>query len=467
MNLLGSGTSQIAAKLKLFWQQHSRLSLGLLGSLALCLVLIGVFSRSTPDEVLTVVDAPLPIALQTPEPDKINVNTNATAEAKPAVAAKPVEPENKLTEVAVKIRRGESLSHVFRRLGLNHGELLEIVASHPHNRQLTKLRTGESIRITYDSDQKVHELFYQPSLTKVLQITRNGDSFDTELTTIPLESRQAFVHGKIRQSLFSAGKTSKVPGHLLHQLVSLFQWDIDFGRDIHNGDSFSILYEEKYLEGRKVSTGNILAAEFVNQGKAYRAVRYIDQHGNTEYYTPEGRNLKKRFIRTPVKFARISSKFSLGRWHPILHHMRKHNGVDYAAPTGTPIKATANGRIVFKGRKGGYGNAIVIDHGDKYSTLYGHMSAFAKNFHVGSRIRQGEVIGYVGMSGLATGPHLHYEFLVNGVHRDPLSSKLPTGEPIPASQLRKFRANSRLYLAHLQSHKQIALGKTHHRENKA
>ena len=302
-------TTQIATRLKLLWQKHSRLSLGLVGSLALCLVLMGIFSRTSPEEtVATVTETPLTIAHQqaeqSPTADNITV---ATANPEPTIASKPAEPENKLTKVAVKIKRGESLSHVFLRLGLNHGELLEIVAAHPHNRQLTKLRTGESIRITYDSDQKVHELFYQPSLTKVLQITRNGDSFDTEFTTVPLESRQAFAHGTIRQSLFSAGKSNKVPGHLLHQLVGLFQWDVDFGRDIHNGDSFSILYEEKYLDGHKVSTGNILAAEFVNQGKAYRAVRYTDAHGNTEYYTPEGRNLKKRFTRTPVKFTRISS----------------------------------------------------------------------------------------------------------------------------------------------------------------
>lgn len=466
MNPRPGSTTQIATRLKLLWQKHSRLSLGLLGSLALFLVLMGIFSRTSSEEtVATVTETPLTIehqqAEQSPTADNITVTT---ANPQPTI---PAEPENKLTKVAVKIKRGESLSHVFRRLGLNHGELLEIVAAHPHNRQLTKLHTGESIRITYDKDQKVHELFYQPSLTKVLQITRNGDSFDTEFTTVPLESRQAFAHGTIRQSLFSAGKSNNVPSHLLHQLVGLFQWDVDFGRDIHNGDSFSILYEEKYLDGRKVSTGNILAAEFVNHGKAYRAVRYVDSHGNIEYYTPEGRNLKKRFTRTPVKFTRISSKFSIGRWHPILHRMRKHKGVDYAAPTGTPIKATANGRIVFKGRKGGYGNCVTIDHGDKYSTLYGHMSAFAKNFHVGSRVRQGEVIGYVGMTGLASGPHLHYEFLVNGEHRDPLSSKLPTGEPIPASQLRKFRANSRLYLAHLQTHKKVELAKANHRDNKA
>ncbi|MDQ2994003.1 MAG: M23 family metallopeptidase, partial [Pseudomonadota bacterium] len=241
-------------------------------------------------------------------------------------------------------------------------------------------------------------------------------------------------------------------------------------RDIHNGDSFSILFEEKFLDGQRVSTGNILAAEFINNGKAYRAVRYTDQHGVSDYYTPDGRNLKKRFTRTPVKFTRISSKFTMGRWHPVLHRMRKHQGVDYAAPTGTPVKATANGHITFKGRKGGYGNALVIDHGDHYSTLYGHLSAYSKAAKTGTRIRQGDIIGYVGMSGLATGPHLHYEFLVNGVHRDPLSVKLPIGEPIPPSQLKKFRASSRQFLAHMQTHKQVELAKANHHthdENKA
>ncbi len=233
------------------------------------------------------------------------------------------------------------------------------------------------------------------------------------------------------------------------ELAAIFGWDVDFALDIRAGDSFTVVYEELYLNGEKLRDGDILAAEFNNRGKRYRAIRYQDPRGRTEYYSPDGKNMRKAFLRTPVAFTRISSRFSLGRKHPILHHIRAHKGVDYAAPRGTPIKATGDGKIVFRGRKGGYGNTIIIQHGGRYSTLYAHMSRFARSLRTGRRVRQGQVIGYVGSTGLATGPHLHYEFRINGAHHNPLTVRLPDASPLPRKYRRNFKASTAPYLAQL------------------
>jgi murein DD-endopeptidase MepM/ murein hydrolase activator NlpD len=238
------------------------------------------------------------------------------------------------------------------------------------------------------------------------------------------------------------------------ELAGIFGWDIDFALDIREGDQFAVLYEGLYLDGERIGTGNILAAEFTNQGKLYRAVRYTDARGHTDYYAPDGHSMRKTFLRTPVSFTRISSRFNSGRKHPILNRIRAHKGVDYAAATGTPVKATGNGKIVLRGKKGGYGNTVVIQHGSSYSTLYAHLNNFARGKTVGSRVQQGEIIGYVGSTGLATGPHLHYEFRVNGVHRNPLTVKLPDAAPLP----KKFREDFKLATENLIA--QLELAKT-------
>jgi murein DD-endopeptidase MepM/ murein hydrolase activator NlpD len=233
------------------------------------------------------------------------------------------------------------------------------------------------------------------------------------------------------------------------ELAGIFGWDIDFALDIRKGDQFTVLYEELYLDGERIGNGDILAAEFINQGRRYQAVRYTDAGGKTDFYSLDGKSMRKAFLRTPVEFSRISSGFSLGRKHPILNKIRAHKGVDYAAATGTPIKATSNGKIVHRGKKGGYGNTIIIQHGTKYSTLYAHMSKFRGGLKTGSHVKQGQVIGYIGSSGLATGPHLHYEFRVDGVHRDPLKVKLPGSEPLDSKYLADFSRKAESLLAQL------------------
>ncbi len=272
-----------------------------------------------------------------------------------------------------------------------------------------------------------------------------------------METRLAYASGTIDSSLFAAGQKAGLSDTVVMQLAAIFGWDVDFALDIRHGDSFTVLYEQQYLDGEKLADGNIIAAEFINQGTAYNAIRFTDPSGNGGYYTPAGLSMRKAFLRSPVDFYRISSRFQRERLNPVLHIRRPHLGVDYAAPTGTPIKAAGDGKIIFRGRKGGYGNVIIIQHTGVYRTLYGHMSRFRGGLSVGSHVRQGQVIGYVGMTGLATGPHLHYEFLVNGTHRNPLTVKLPNASPIAAKYRAAFEAQAKTLMARLDTVKRTTL----------
>ncbi|HKJ77578.1 MAG TPA: peptidoglycan DD-metalloendopeptidase family protein, partial [Gammaproteobacteria bacterium] len=265
-----------------------------------------------------------------------------------------------------------------------------------------------------------------------------------------VESRTAHATGTIETSLFEAGREAGLSDRTIMELAYIFGWDVDFALDIRAGDRFTILYEEQFLDGEKLRNGPILAAEFINRGRVVRAVRFTDPSGHTDYYSPEGRSMRKAFLRSPVDFRRISSRFQRERFHPVLGKKRPHRGVDYAANVGTPIKASGDGKIVFRGWKGGYGRAVILRHGGRYTTLYGHMSRFRGGLRTGSRVKQGQVIGYVGASGLATGPHLHYEFRVNGVHRDPLKVELPKAEPIRKAYRDDFRQASKPLLAQLE-----------------
>jgi murein DD-endopeptidase MepM/ murein hydrolase activator NlpD len=229
----------------------------------------------------------------------------------------------------------------------------------------------------------------------------------------------------------------------------VFAWDIDFVLDIREGDRFTAVYQQIYQDGKYLHDGDLLAAEFVNNGKLYRAVRYVSDAGTVGYYTPDGKPMRKAFLRAPVEFTRVSSVFNPHRLHPILNLIRGHMGTDYAAPVGTPVHAAGDGRVSFEGVRGGYGNAIMLSHGSDISTLYGHMSRFARDIRVGSHVQQGEIIGYVGMTGLATGPHLHYEYLMNGVHKDPQTVKLPGADPLSADLMGQFRSQTAQYLADL------------------
>ena len=232
-------------------------------------------------------------------------------------------------------------------------------------------------------------------------------------------------------------------------MTDIFAWDVDFALDIRVGDRFALIFEEQFKGREKVGEGPIAAAEFMNRGRRIRAVRYIDSTGRSDYFSPDGRSMRKAFLRTPVNFTRISSRFNLKRRHPILHKLRAHRGVDYAAPRGTAVKASGDGKVIFAGRKGGYGRTVIVRHGSVYTTLYAHLSRFSKGIRSGKRVRQGQTIGYVGSTGLATGPHLHYEFRVRGAHRDPLKVKFPKAAPLEKRYMADFREKADPLLAKL------------------
>jgi len=365
----------------------------------------------------------------------------------PELSLQAADPDDEWQEITVK--SGDSLAAIFTRVGISAGELHTLLAQGGATHNLKKIYPGQTLRLMTNTNQQLLRLSYKIDKLSTLDVSRNGDEFEISTTHRTPERRVKNTSGSIDNSLFVSAQTAGLSDSMTMELAGIFGWDIDFALDIRKGDQFTVLYEELYLDGERIGNGDILAAEFINQGTSYQAVRYTDDGGKTDYYSLDGKSMRKAFLRTPVEFSRISSGFSLGRKHPILNRIRAHKGVDYAAATGTPIKSTSNGKIVFRGKKGGYGNTIIIQHGTKYSTLYAHMSKFRSGLATGSRVKQGQVIGYIGSSGLATGPHLHYEFRVDGVHRDPLKVKLPGAEPLDSKYLADFNRKAESLLAKL------------------
>lgn len=380
---------------------------------------------------------------------------NAPVEQTTADTSAPADDQDVLTTVdhgtwqEEKVKRGDSLALIFSRLKLSPNLLHRIVNSSKEAKTLANIRPGETIRVRLDQQGELLELVHKQSEIRSLQILPLDETFTAQIKDRSLEKRIASASGTITNSLYLGAQRAGLSDSLTMELANIFGWDIDFALEIRAGDQFSLIYEEEYLDGKKYRNGPILAAEFVNQGKVFRAIRFEDDEGYASYYSPEGESMRKAFLRAPVDFRRISSRFTKARYHPVLGKKRPHKGVDYAAAIGTPIKAAGDGRVTFRGTKGGYGRTIMIRHGSQYTTLYAHMSKFRSSVKNGSRVRQGQVIGYVGKSGLATGPHLHYEFRVNGVHRNPLTIKLPAAEPLAKTYRAKFTEISKNLLAEL------------------
>ena len=339
----------------------------------------------------------------------------------------------------VSVRDGDSLYLIFNRKGLSQTDLHHLLASGEHGKKLKRLRPGQSFAYLRGQDGRIARFHHEVDELTTVEFTRSGDGFASRVVTREYDRKVAVKNGVIESSLFAAARGA--PEQVVHQFVDVLEWDIDFARDLRKGDSFSLLYEELHVEGRRVGAGDVLALEFRSRraGEPIRAFRYTDSNGDTDYFTPDGRSLRRAFMRNPLRFTRISSRFSKSRLHPVLRVRRPHRGVDYAAPRGTPVRATGNGRVSFAGRKGGYGKTVLITHGNAHTTLYAHLSRYAKGVRRGTRVQQGQVIGYVGSTGVSTGPHLHYEFRVNGVHRDPLTVKLPRAAPLDENELKKFR----------------------------
>jgi len=349
----------------------------------------------------------------------------------------------------VSVKPGQTMGGIFAEQNLS-ASLLHRLLEHPGAREpLTRFRSGAEFAFDIGAEGELKALrFDRDEATRVV-LRVEADRITERLVGREVQHRVQMASGTITHSLSQAAQDAGMPTSSMLEMAKVFGYDIDFAQDLRVGDSFHVVYEEIYREGERLRGGDILAATFVNQGKTYQVFRYTFADGKTEYYDADGRPMKKSFLRMPIDFARISSRFSSARKHPVLGTVRAHRGVDYAASTGTPIKAAGDGRVTYAGWQNGYGRTVIIDHGQGITTLYGHMSRFSR-YKTGARVSQGATIGYVGASGLASGPHLHYEFRVRGVHRDPLTVTMPKPEPLPSGELARFRQQSQPMLARLQ-----------------
>jgi len=342
-----------------------------------------------------------------------------------------------------KVKSGDNMARLFKRAALKPQQLDELMKSGEEVKTLRNIFPKDIIRVLTDDEGLLQALRYDIDHKSYLMVEREQGTLVAKTYNHQIETRHAHANGVIDSSLYLAAQDAGISQNIVMELANIFGWDIDFVLDIRKGDHFTVLYEELYRNGEKISDGNILAAEFVNDGKAYRAVRYTNPQTNvSEYFTPDGKSMRKAFLRTPVNFARISSRFTVKRFHPVLHKVRSHKGVDYAAKSGTPIYAAGDGKVIFKGKKGGYGKVMIVQHGSKYTTLYAHLKTYNRKLRIGTKVKQGQTIAYVGKTGLATGPHLHYEFRVNGVHRNPLTVKLPASNPVPKRYMADFELST-------------------------
>ncbi len=380
------------------------------------------------------------------EQDSINIGDAQLVAAEVVESA----PEPTIEWKSFKVKSGDSLYKIFRRAGLSPQQLAS-VTNDIKDKSWAQLYPGEHLEFGFQESDFTALKIHRSQLEKWHIQRTDGGNFAIEKELIAPEVLHAYAEGSIESSLFLDGKRAGMSDTMIMELANIFGWDIDFILDIRKGDSFRLVYEEKFLDGEKIGDGAILSAQFVNQGKTFTAVRYEDSTGRVNYYTPEGDSMKKAFRRSPLDFARISSHFNLKRKHPVLHKIRAHRGTDYAARTGTPIKATGDGKVIFAGRKGGYGKVVIIQHGQSISTLYAHMNSYRKGIRTGKRVSQGQVIGYVGSTGMATGPHLHYEFRVNGIHKNPVTVSLPKAQPVAKKELKRFKTHATLAVSQLET----------------
>ena len=368
-----------------------------------------------------------------PPQQQILVETDQTAEA-----------SELRVELVDEVKAGDSLASIFLRNGFSSRDVHEITRTE-HGKQLAEIFPGHRLAFT-KLGNTLETLTYSTDRLTSYTFHRDGDQFTAIKQVFQPDRVTTYKHSSIDSSLFVASQRAGLPDNLTMRLAQIFQWDIDFVLDIRPGDEFFVLFEELYFEGEFVGYGDILAAEFVNQGKRYRAVQYQTQSGRKDYFTPDGISMRKAFLRAPVEFSKISSRFNMRRLHPVRKTVRPHRGIDYAAPIGTPILAAGDGRINTATRNRANGRYIIINHGQQFVTKYLHLSKFARGIKAGKRVKQGQVIGYVGATGLVTGPHLHYEFLVNGVHMNPRTVALPKAKSIAKGELPQFALATRQHM---------------------
>ena len=365
-------------------------------------------------------------------------------------------PEPEYDTLTLTIRSGDTLDQLFRKHNLDIGNLAMVARLEAAGNQFRRIKPGDIFEITHDNGKLV-SMYSALSLTSALQVDRQESGFSAQLVERPIEKRKRHAYGIIETSLFESAAAAGLSDKVIMNIAGIFAWDVDFVLDIRTNDNFYVQFEEIWQDGEFVTDGEIIAAEFNNNGRTHQAIRFIDDSGRSDYFTPDGHSVRKAFIRAPVDFTRISSNFNPRRRHPILNTIRAHRGVDYAAPRGTPIKAAGDGKVIFRGKKSGYGNAVILQHGGNITTLYAHMSKFAAKSRLGARVRQGQTIGYVGATGLATANHLHYEYRINGVHRNPRTVELPQANPIAEKYRERFLATAAPILEELERFKSTQL----------
>jgi len=365
-------------------------------------------------------------------------------------------PQPDYETLTLTIRPGDTMDQLFRKHQLDIGHLATIARLDEAGKRFRKIKPGDVFEITHDKGQLV-SMYSALNLTSALKVDRQESGFTAEVIERPIEIRKRLAYGVIDSSLFESAVAAGLSDKLIMNIAGIFAWDVDFVLDIRTADNYYVQWEEVWQDGEFVTDGEIIAAEFNNNGRTHRAIRFVDDTGRTDYFTPDGHSVRKAFIRAPVDFTRVSSNFNPNRRHPILNTIRAHRGVDYAAPRGTSIKAAGDGKVIFRGVKNGYGNAVILQHGGNITTLYAHMSKFASKARVGSRVRQGQTIGYVGATGLATANHLHYEYRINGVHRNPRTVKLPQADPISEKYREQFLTTAAPILEELEQFKSTQL----------
>lgn len=371
----------------------------------------------------------------------------------------PTQPVLKIVDnewLMINPRPGDSMAIIFHRLGLSAQNLHAVLFKNSHSKILTTIKPSQKLEFLINKN-KLEKLIIPINEIQSLIVFRQGASYKTRIDSKKTTNQNQYITGVVKGSLYTTAQRLNIPPKLVAQMTQIMNKQLNFSRSIRAGDRISIVYEAQYIKDKKVGTGDILALSYTSRGKTFQAIRHTSSNGTHDYYTPKGESFKKAFSRYPIKFSHISSTFALSRYHPILHYKRAHKGIDLAAPIGTPIQAIGDGVIAIIDRHNGYGNMIKIKHDKTYSTIYGHMLKFQKGISKGSRVKRGQVIGYVGQTGLATGPHCHFEIHVNNQPRNPTTIGIPTAASIPSREMASFKAKSRSLFARLKLYEQATI----------
>jgi len=375
--------------------------------------------------------------INTPIKNTLNPVVNPSVAELPTPAGLVKHEPNLITQQAT-VKSGDSLSKILSLRGISNQDIYRVSVADKKPKELTRMRPGQVLEFVKDKNtDELISLKLIKNRLETISFEKSEGKFTSKTLVREPEIVNVYKEATISNSLFLDGLKAGISQTMLIEMANIFGWDIDFALDLRAGDTFSLLFEEKYLDGQSIGFGNILAAQFVNNGRVYQAIRYKTSKGS-HYYTPDGLSMRKTFLRTPVDFTRISSKFNPNRLHPIFKTTRPHRGVDYAASKGTPVQASGDGKVIFKGRQNGYGNVVILDHGRGYTTLYAHLNGFSRKIKRGGRVKQGQTVAFVGQTGYATGPHLHYEFRINGTHKNPVTVKLPNDAPMAKKDLKNY-----------------------------